>query len=156
MGVDYNIYYGAVIVAQNKMLDDNLEVLGCPKCKTKNARDRFCPECGTQISLIPSQKRIRAINVWNLMDICNEDLYHIDRHMENLTDYYIPNKRNDTLPCMQFEPTRYDIDVDIMNVDILKGIEEFKKIYGKQIEFVENEYGKENVKIEWRLFNWAH
>jgi len=156
MSVYYNIYYGAVIVAQNRMINENIEVLGCPKCKIKIASARFCSECGTQISLIPFQKQIRAINAWNLIDLCDQDLYHIDKGMEKLKDYYIPNRENDTFPCLQFEPTCDDIDINLMNVDIQKGIEEFKTTYREQIQLVENEYGKENVKIEWRLFNWAN
>ena len=156
MSVDYNIYYGAVIIAQNKMIDDSLEVLGCPKCKTKDAGNRFCPKCGTQISLIQIPKQIRAIDVWDLTNKCDDDLRHIDEGKGNLKDYYIPNRKNDSFPCMLFDPLYDNIDIDLVNVDIQKGIEEFKTTYGKQIELVENEYGKENVKIGWRLFNWAN
>jgi len=162
MSTDYNMYYGAVIIAQNKMTDDKVETLGCPKCKTKNAKDRFCPECGTQIGLIPSQKQIRAINVWDFTDKCNEDLRHIDQNsyynkgIRNLIDYYIPNKINIGASCILLDPIHDDIDTDLTNLDPQEGIEEFKKAYGEQIQLVENEYGKENVKIEWRLFNWAN
>jgi|GEM_PF-6380815 len=66
------------------------------------------------------------------------------------------NKINIGASCILLDPIHDDIDTDLTNLDPQEGIEEFKKAYGEQIQLVENEYGKENVKIEWRLFNWAN
>jgi hypothetical protein len=152
MGVDRNIKIGPYIQIINKLKVTIPKVKRvCPNHSSKETKNEFCAECGTEIINVPYDE---------IQEMSGPDYLHRIIDNDNL---YSPEYTNFILPNIstpQYIKVDYDdFDcVDLTNIDVIKDVQInwFNATFKKEIDMFIEAFGVDNVKVGWGICTyWA-
>ena len=157
MGIDYNVYLGAYILAEYKIETVAEEMNSCTRClRPYDDRDeKFCPRCGADIVRSRTSRK-ESVDRCSLQEEFDELLRCIDAEgvMEGIEpnqDVWIPNitigKRE-----KYFDPHQEQVLQDISVHDIVTDFAEFNEKFSYEIAKIINAY--ERATCLWGLIVW--
>jgi hypothetical protein len=157
MSVNYNVYIGPYIQAYNPAKPGFHEYYGCPsetcnKDKKKSA-DKFCPKCGTAITLLKVPKKAKV--TFHVYDECDDRLndLHVERRPLDKADYEIftPN-------VGKFGHQFTDRDdaqiIEFNETIMLAEVNRFKIEFSNEILKLEKAFGEKDVKVMWGVITY--
>lgn len=160
MGVSYYTYVGPYIDIINTKQTIVETYRGCnmPSCKEfKFERTaKFCSHCGSKIVDIP-----KCVEKNVLLDYYEE----LNERLSEICGEYKPDQYEDHLllisNCKEAPGKRFNAFYDngILPVDsntIAKELKNFRTFHEKEIEYITNKFGKDNVKVIWGVIVWTN
>jgi len=155
MGVSYFVYVGPYIEAPNPEKVRPREFHSCPDKKCRNYKkemsEKFCPRCGTAITLITVQSVKRA--EFDVYSECKDRLS--DVHSD-----YLPHEKRDSAI---FQPNQgkfgqrfvaYDSNIVAFNETMIADeMSRFKTFFAKDIDRIKEVFG--NAIVQWGVVAYA-
>jgi hypothetical protein len=158
MGVDYHVHVGPYITVRNPPRNTTKDFDSCPKksCSEygKIITSKFCSVCGSEIKLIsfPCEAPL-YIDIYGEFDErLSEAFYESDSPLKD-TMVLLSNKRDTGGKTV--DPSQCDELVDMSNVNVQEEINKFKKILSKDIQKLEELFGKNSISVKWGILSWA-
>jgi len=157
MGVSYSVYLGPFIEAPNPKKVCPREFHSCPTKKCRHHKnemsEKFCPECGTAITLITVQSVKRVSDDFDVYEEFDDRL--CDVHSDNLP----PEKQDSAI----FNPNQgkfgqrfeaYDSNIIAYNETMIADeISRFKTYFAKDIDRIKEVFG--NAAVQWGAVAYA-
>jgi hypothetical protein len=162
MGVDYNSYVGSYIRVKNVPKPSVEEYFSCPTPKCGNHGKRiswtFCPECGIKMQLMQVASTER-ICVWKIAEKMDGNLFaalrdYKPKGMKNF-DFFLPNINYGVKRSSHFDPCCETYALEIDSKDVQTETELFQEKFQKEIGFLRETFGKENVEVLWGVIGYA-
>jgi len=164
MGIDYNVYVGPYALCQNELVDKETTRLSCPNkdCCRYNRRpldkQKFCTQCGTKISEIPTTIKQLRVKSWEMFDDLQEHLWLLGDDFKDTPEHSEIWRSNMKGIGKRFDP-KYDEYVRPLGVcdpemDELQEIAAFEEQAAESLKQLREAYGEDNVKITWGIIGW--
>ncbi len=158
MGAENSIYIGTYIRVPSIIQKYEFEYKCCinTECVSykKEFSGNYCSKCGGKISqeIKVQDKKINFTNEFIKNDISEDSLYeptNCGSPINKAYSFFIPNSKKvlHTIHNLNSKEQVFQIN------KIDESIEDFKKVYSKEIEVVEKICGKENITIEYGVIS---
>lgn len=172
MAIDYKTYIGPHVLCKTSKIESSREIKTCSNTNcTLYSQDyslisdkKFCGYCGSPIQLRQLPIEISNVNAQEIqINLLGESLCVVpgdsfdklmrdgDIHiwLSNRGEIFIPNKRN-----YSFNP-RNSIQYVPMDAELILNEKwQFSNFYEKEIFILREEYGPQNVEVQWGLVHY--
>lgn len=168
MGIDYTTYIGPHVRCKTKKVPSTKRIRTCSDATCKSYasqvyddKKKFCEQCGA-----PIEDRDLLIEVDNVlagevrMDLLGESLYDVPGDYfhfwmrDNNVHIWLANVRVPDTRKFSFDPEE-DIQYVPMNAElIVKETDQFSSFFEKELTILREEYGAENVEVQWGLIHY--
>jgi len=168
MGIDYTTYIGPQVRCKTKKVPSTKTIRTCSDATCKlyasevyEKQKKFCGQCGS-----PVEDRALPIEVDNViahdvrMNLLDEALYDVPGDSfhfwmrDNNTHIWLANRHVPGARKFSFDPES-DIQYVPMTAELIaKEIDQFSSFYEKEITILREEYGAENVEVQWGLIHY--
>lgn len=164
MGLNYTTYVGPYISCKTSKVPSTKTVFGCPTpgCQpnTLYQSTSFCPVCGSKIEKKEQNCEIDNVNHQEVQEQLKESIcvvpgdYFCYFMREKNVHLWIANKR---ITNRSFEHDSKDgIDLFPINEDLIDSEKKlFLDFYQKELLFLNEQYGEENVDVQWGLIHYV-
>jgi hypothetical protein len=145
MGLDLNMHIGPYLEVKGvKIVKTVKKVYQCSQLHSNNESNKFCPLCGRQLDFFNIEREEYKTPFHLFNDIYGYDdnqLYFFDEKSIAISKVDYPNQI--------FISDEYIVDLTNSQSIIDEQITWFKKYFFKEIEFFNENFGKENVSVKW-------
>lgn len=155
MSTEYQLHVGAYLEVYNPEKPSTTEYYACPKRSCSNFQvkcsTKFCPVCGTAISLVtvPTPVRIK----FDVYEECLDNLAEVegDSLPDEKQDYilFVSNITNGSGISTQGSTLK-----EVTEKTIKNDLVEFKDIFKGEIIRIKEVFGEDNVKVKWGIIGY--
>jgi len=168
MGIDYTTYIGPQVRCKTTKIPSTKTIRTCSdtactlySSEVYDKQKKFCGQCGSSVEDRELPIEVENVNVHDVrMNLLDEALYDVpgdsfhfwmrDNNVHIwLANHHVPDAREfsfDSKEDIQYVPMTAEL--------IAKEIEQFSSFYEKEIAILQEEYGAENVEVQWGLVHY--
>ena len=168
MGIDYTTYMGPHVRCKVTKVPSTEKKRTCSRetCSqyeqtVYDDNTKFCIQCGSPIEDRDFPIEVDSVSAYEVrMDLLEESLYDVPGdsfhrwQRENNTHIWLANRHVTDARDWSFNPKE---DIQLVPVTpelIATEIEQFSDFYEKELVILRQEYGEENVAVEWGLIHY--
>lgn len=171
MSIDYTTYLGPHIRCKTNNVPSTETIITCSNTactmysiKLYGKQKKFCEECGSLVKERPVENKIQNVNANDVqVNLLNETLFNVPGDSfhfwmrDNNVHIWLANRRTSETRDFSFDYSEQDIQYVPMTAElIVKEIEQFSSFYEKEIVLLQQEYGEENVDVQWGLIHYIY
>lgn len=154
MGIHISIEIGPYLQVKGKLEKKEIKIKRlCPNHRKQNNENaKFCSSCGTEIQNVEfteTKTLSPARVVWE-----HETFDNFIWSPPEMEDIFLPNG---SVPNkIKFDPEYGDGVIDLSSVDEIKAAQQkwMSETYSDQIDFLIQNFGKENVFVKWGIVSY--
>lgn len=147
MGIDYIVNVGPYLRVKNKKVNKEKKIKSCPNSACKNHGNKylpikFCDKCGSLIQEID----FKEFDFQDYFDLPDNITKNFNDFGNEKTFILVLSENLLERQCyfnIKYEEFKVDLSTDMISDESKK----FAFIFSEQIEFLEREFGKENVNL---------
>lgn len=169
MGIDYTTYLGPHVRCKVTKVPSTEKHRTCSRdsCsqyeqKVYDKKTKFCVQCGSPIEDRDFPIEVDSVNAYEVrMDLLGEALYDVPGDSfhfwmkENNTHIWLANRRVPGARKFSFTPNQDGIQLVPVTPELIATeITQFSDYYEKELVILRQEYGEENVEVQWGLIHY--